>query len=49
VVDPILKTWAVERDFIQSYPAGSWGPKEAERLFVRQDQRWRNTLEDDPQ
>ncbi len=49
VVDPILKTWAVERDFIQAYPAGSWGPKEAERLFVRQDHRWRNTLEDDPQ
>lgn len=47
VVDPVLKAWAVERDFIHTYPAGSWGPKEAERLFVRQDQRWRNTLEDD--
>jgi glucose-6-phosphate 1-dehydrogenase len=47
VVDPVLKVWAVERDFIHTYPAGSWGPTEAERLFVRQDHRWRNTLEDD--
>ena len=47
VVDPILKVWATERDFIHTYPAGSWGPKEADRLLVRQDQRWRNTLEED--
>jgi glucose-6-phosphate 1-dehydrogenase len=49
VVDPVLKVWSIERDFIHTYPAGSWGPKEAERLFVRQDHRWRNTLEDDTQ
>jgi glucose-6-phosphate 1-dehydrogenase len=47
VVDPILKVWTTERDFIHTYPAGSWGPKEADRLLVRQDQRWRNTLEED--
>ncbi len=47
VVDPILKVWSVERDFIHTYPAGSWGPREAGRLFERDDQRWRNTLEDD--
>ncbi len=47
VVDPVLKAWSSERDFIHTYPAGSWGPKEAERLMVRQDQRWRNTLEED--
>lgn len=44
VVDPILKVWAVERDFIHTYPAGSWGPTEANRLFDREDQSWRNTL-----
>jgi len=38
VVDPILKNWATERDFIHTYPSGSWGPAEADRLFVRQDQ-----------
>lgn len=46
VVDPVLKVWATERDFIHTYPAGSWGPTGADRLFDRQDQRWRNTLED---
>lgn len=47
VVDPILKKWSVERDFIPTYAAGSWGPAEADRLFVRDDQRWRNLLEDE--
>ncbi len=47
VVDPVLKTWSIERDFIQTYPAGSWGPPEADRLFERQDQRWRNTMEEE--
>ena len=46
VVDPVLKEWAVERDYITGYSAGSWGPKEAGRLFPRQDQYWRNTLDD---
>lgn len=45
VVDPILKVWSVERDFIHTYPAGTWGPVEANRLFERDDQKWRNTLE----
>ncbi len=47
VVDPILQVWATERDYIHTYPAGSWGPQEANRLFVRDDQYWRNTMEDD--
>ena len=47
VVDPILKVWSTERDFIHTYPAGSWGPQEANRLFIRDDQRWRNTLEEE--
>jgi glucose-6-phosphate 1-dehydrogenase len=45
VVDPILKVWAMERDFIHTYPAGTWGPPDADRLFDRDDQRWRNALE----
>ncbi len=47
VVDPILKVWATEREFIHPYAAGSWGPREANRLFDRDDQYWRNTLEDE--
>jgi len=44
VVDPILKHWAVEREFIPTYPAGSWGPPEANRIFDGSDQVWRNEL-----
>jgi len=44
VVDPILKVWSVERDFIHTYPAGSWGPVEANRLFDSDSHYWRNNL-----
>ncbi len=45
VVDPILKVWSMERDFINTYPAGSWGPKGTYRLFDRDDQFWRHSLD----
>ncbi len=44
VVDPILKHWAVEREFIPTYAAGTWGPPDANRLFDSDDQTWRNEL-----
>jgi len=47
VVDPVLKLWVTERDFIHTYPAGSWGPPEASRLFDREDQDWRNGLDEE--
>ena len=45
VVDPVLKVWAMERDFINTYPAGTWGPRGTYRLFDRDDQFWRHSLE----
>jgi glucose-6-phosphate 1-dehydrogenase len=47
VVEPVLDVWAVERDSIPTYPAGSWGPKDARRLFDREEHRWRQTLDPD--
>jgi len=44
VVDPILKHWQQERDFIHTYPAGTWGPPETSRLFDCEDQEWRNEV-----
>jgi glucose-6-phosphate 1-dehydrogenase len=44
VVDPILKVWAMERDFINGYQSGSWGPRGTYRLFDRDDQFWRHSL-----
>jgi glucose-6-phosphate 1-dehydrogenase len=46
VVDPVLKLWATERDYIHTYPAGSWGPADANRLFDKDDQDWRNGLDE---
>jgi glucose-6-phosphate 1-dehydrogenase len=45
VVDPIIKDWSMERDYIHTYAAGTWGPREAERLFEREDQAWRHSFE----
>jgi glucose-6-phosphate 1-dehydrogenase len=45
VVDPVLKVWAMEREFINAYQAGSWGPRGTYRLFDRDDQFWRHSLE----
>ncbi|GAB6052772.1 glucose-6-phosphate dehydrogenase [Magnetospira thiophila] len=45
VVDPVLKVWSMEREFINTYPAGSWGPRGTYRLFEREDQFWRHSLE----
>jgi len=42
VVDPILKFWAKGSDSIYPYAAGSWGPENANLLFERKDQTWRN-------
>lgn len=44
-VDPIIKVWAMERDFINGYPAGTWGPRGTYRLFDSDDQFWRHSLE----
>jgi len=45
VVDPILKVWAMEREFINGYQAGTWGPRGTYRLFDRDDQFWRHSLD----
>jgi glucose-6-phosphate 1-dehydrogenase len=47
VVDPVLKVWSMERDFINTYQAGSWGPRGTYRLFDREDQFWRHSLDVD--
>ncbi|WP_027158927.1 glucose-6-phosphate dehydrogenase [Methylobacter luteus] len=44
IIDPILQTWAIEREYIATYPAGSWGPAESRRLFDKESQFWRSSL-----
>ncbi|MCK5725796.1 MAG: glucose-6-phosphate dehydrogenase [Thiotrichaceae bacterium] len=47
IVDPVLRSWGSQRDYIQTYPAGSWGPDESLRLFEKESQKWRCSLEPD--
>jgi glucose-6-phosphate 1-dehydrogenase len=47
IVDPIVKTWDSESQFIHTYPAGSWGPDEDTRLFDHEDHHWRNSLDEE--
>lgn len=44
-VDPILKAWDSETDYIHTYPAGSWGPEGVQKLFDEEDHYWRNSLD----
>jgi glucose-6-phosphate 1-dehydrogenase len=43
VVSPVLQVWKAlpPRNF-PNYPAGAWGPKEADELLERDGRRWRN-------
>jgi len=43
IVNPVLDVWKAlpPRNF-PNYPAGTWGPKEADELIERDGRRWRN-------
>jgi glucose-6-phosphate 1-dehydrogenase len=45
IVEPILNVWATERDYITTYPAGSWGAEESRRIFEKETHFWRHSLE----
>lgn len=44
VIEPVLEVWGLERDFIDTYAAGTWGPEDAGRLFEGEGRFWRNSL-----
>jgi glucose-6-phosphate 1-dehydrogenase len=45
VVDPVLDVWrALPARSFPNYPAGSWGPKEADELLEREGRQWRQDL-----
>jgi glucose-6-phosphate 1-dehydrogenase len=46
VVDPILDVWkALPPKTFPNYPAGSWGPAEADELITRDNRHWRRIPE----
>jgi len=40
-VMPILERWQEQRDPLPTYPAGEWGPPEADRLIEATGRQWR--------
>ena len=40
-VDPIARAWGLGHGDLPTYPAGSWGPPEADRLIARDGRSWR--------
>ncbi|MCB0636560.1 MAG: glucose-6-phosphate dehydrogenase [Lewinella sp.] len=41
-IDPILEAWGNDESKLFGYPAGTWGPVEADGLFQNHGSRWRN-------
>ena len=41
IVEPIIHAWAEEEAPLAHYPAGRWGPKEADQLLERDGRQWR--------
>ena len=40
LMDPILRSWASDHGSLPQYPAGTWGPKEADALLARDGRYW---------
>jgi len=49
LVDPVIKGWETpDAPPLGSYPVGSWGPDDADRLLVRDGRTWRLGCVDEP-
>jgi glucose-6-phosphate 1-dehydrogenase len=40
IVDPLLQAWSEDDVPLSPYPAGTWGPKEADSLLARELRQW---------
>ncbi|KAF3977861.1 MAG: glucose-6-phosphate dehydrogenase [Methylococcales symbiont of Iophon sp. n. MRB-2018] len=49
IVDPVIQQWAQEREFIETYPAGTWGPEASRAIFDKESHRWRHSLTPEPE
>ena len=47
VIEPVIDVWrALPPRGFPNYPAGAWGPKEADELMERDGRAWRNIGEE---
>jgi glucose-6-phosphate 1-dehydrogenase len=44
IVEPMLVSWSGNAESLHEYPAGTWGPEEAQRLIGASGRSWRDTL-----
>ncbi|CAA9454010.1 MAG: Glucose-6-phosphate 1-dehydrogenase [uncultured Rubrobacteraceae bacterium] len=40
ILDPVIRAWT-RKEEVSFYPAGSWGPEEADELIMRDGREWR--------
>ena len=40
LLDPVLEKWETSDEYPTLYPAGSWGPEEAEKLITEDGRKW---------
>jgi glucose-6-phosphate 1-dehydrogenase len=40
ILDPVMRHWSKKRE-VSLYPAGTWGPEEADALLERDGREWR--------
>ena len=45
IVDPVIKAWGADKNPLQSYSAGSWGPADSRSIFDKEVTRWRHSLD----
>ena len=45
IVDPVVDAWSKDKDPLQNYPSGSWGPPESSVIFDKAATRWRHSLD----
>jgi glucose-6-phosphate 1-dehydrogenase len=41
ILDPLIQVWQSDAPDLHEYPAGTWGPEEADRLMERDGRQWR--------
>ncbi len=41
IIAPVMKAWEDDRQKVATYPAGEWGPEQAEELLRRDGDEWR--------
>ena len=42
ILEPVMRAWSQTKE-VPTYPAGTWGPEDAEELLERDGRKWRRS------